>query len=57
VAWELCTREEAVLAAWEQAFDENLLENTTYDAVHKEQMARLTVRGRERLTTVDEMAG
>jgi hypothetical protein len=57
VAWELCTREDEVLGAWRQAFAEGWLEHGAYDAVHDEQMARLTVRGTERLTVLDEMTG
>jgi hypothetical protein len=57
VAWELCMREDQILAVWQRAFDEGLLENSAYDAVHNEQMARLTARGTERLAVVDEMTG
>ena len=51
-SWELCVTEEDVLPTWRTALEEGLLENTAYDAVHKEEMARLTARGRERMTVV-----
>jgi hypothetical protein len=57
VSWELCVSDDDVRPAWEQALADGLLENSAYDAVHDEQMARLTERGRERVATVDEMTG
>jgi hypothetical protein len=57
VAWELCVSDDDVLPSWRAALADGLLENAAYDEVHSEQMVRLTALGRERLTTVDEMAG
>lgn len=57
VSWELCMTEDDLLPVWQLAFAEGLVEEAEFDAIHKEQMARLTSRGRERLTVVDEMTG
>jgi DNA-binding PadR family transcriptional regulator len=57
VSWELCLSDDQVLATWQLTFAEGLVEEAGYDEVHKEQMARLTELGRQRLTVVDEMTG
>ena len=49
VAWELCVSDDDVLPTWRAALADGLLENSAYDEVHYEQMARLTPLGRKRL--------
>jgi DNA-binding PadR family transcriptional regulator len=57
VSWELSMSEEEVAAMWEFALAEGFIEETRFDAVHEEQMARLARRGRRLLEVAAEEAG
>jgi DNA-binding PadR family transcriptional regulator len=56
VAWELSLPEEEVAVMWEFALAEAFLQETRFDVIHQEQMARLTPRGVERLEVATEEA-
>ena len=45
VAWDLCVEEHQVARAWERAIVDRLLKLSGHDAVHGEQLWRLTPGG------------
>ena len=50
VAWDLCVEEHEVVRLWERAIVDGLLKPSGHDAVHGEQLWRLTPGGWAALT-------